>query len=571
MGAAVLREKEPEQRHENADTAAVNITEQAAAETVDSVSAATRWGAVQAKTAVKKNQRGRKWEHQPEQAEPATCAQEQMRQALVTERREQTVHGEARAGGTLYSKGCDASSTDRSIHHYAETCPKLGHVSAWAPAVHPEGAGSHAESQPRSSADFTRRQRPVRGRYAIRTKQRTGKISYKTVQKKTPVRPQNTAQEQMKRYGRDKLVQQAKRGVGAAARTSRKAVSAVTRTTVKLVSTLAGAIGGGTLLVLLCAVVLIAAVAASPFGIFFSGTQDTADAISPQAAVAQINAEYAARLEELESGDYDSVERTGAPPDWREVFAVFACKTAGTDDGMEVTVLDAERVELLREVFWDMTDISTDVEAIEHPDEKPEDSMDEGRTERILHISITAKSAAEMESVYGFTPDQQTQLTELLSEENNELWTALLSGLASGSSDIVAVALSQVGNVGGRPFWSWYGFSSRVAWCACFVSWCGEQCGYMDAGILPKFSYCDTGVEWFKARGQWQSRDYVPAPGDIIFFDPDGNGCANHVGIVEACDSSTVYTVEGNANDAVKQLSYPVGDYRIMGYGLPAY
>ena len=79
--------------------------------------------------------------------------------------------------------------------------------------------------------------------------------------------------------------------------------------------------------------------------------------------------------------------------------------------------------------------------------------------------------------------------------------------------------------------------------CACFVSWCAEQCGYLDAGILPKFSYCDSGIAWFQERGQWQGRGYVPSPGDIIFFDYDHNGSANHVGIVESCDGSTVYTI----------------------------
>ena len=136
-----------------------------------------------------------------------------------------------------------------------------------------------------------------------------------------------------------------------------------------------------------------------------------------------------------------------------------------------------------------------------------------------------------------------------------------------GSDDIVAVALSQVGNVGGQPYWSWYGFSSRVEWCACFVSWCGEQCGYIESGMIPKHSYCPTGVEWFRSRGLWQDRSSIPAPGSIIYFDWGGDGVADHVGIVESCDGSTVYTIEGNANNACKRQSYAVGDRRILGYG----
>ena len=139
--------------------------------------------------------------------------------------------------------------------------------------------------------------------------------------------------------------------------------------------------------------------------------------------------------------------------------------------------------------------------------------------------------------------------------------------LLGGSAGLVAVALSQVGNVGGQPYWSWYGFSSRVEWCACFVSWCGDQCGYIESGFMPKHSYCPTGVEWFRSRGRWQDRNSIPVPGTIIYFDWGGDGVADHVGIVESCDGSTVYTIEGNANNACKQLSYTVGDRRILGYG----
>ena len=138
----------------------------------------------------------------------------------------------------------------------------------------------------------------------------------------------------------------------------------------------------------------------------------------------------------------------------------------------------------------------------------------------------------------------------------------------SGSNQaIVEVALTQLGNEGGQPYWSWYGFSSRVEWCACFVSWCSDQCGYIESGVMPKHSYCPTGVEWFRSRGQWQDRNSIPAPGTIIYFDWGGDGIADHVGIVESCDGSTVYTIEGNANNACKQLSYAVGDRRILGYG----
>lgn len=109
---------------------------------------------------------------------------------------------------------------------------------------------------------------------------------------------------------------------------------------------------------------------------------------------------------------------------------------------------------------------------------------------------------------------------------------------------------------------------------ACFVSWCADQCGYLESGIIPKFSLCSDGVDWFNGNGQWQGKDYEPQAGDIIFFDwsNDGqDGEADHVGIVEKCENGTVYTVEGNSGDACKQNSYPVGYYEILGYGVPKY
>ena len=70
-------------------------------------------------------------------------------------------------------------------------------------------------------------------------------------------------------------------------------------------------------------------------------------------------------------------------------------------------------------------------------------------------------------------------------------WACLLyTSITGGDGQIVTVALSQVGNVGGQPYWSWYGFNSRVEWCACFVSWCANECGYIDAGVIPKYAGC---------------------------------------------------------------------------------
>ncbi|MGF7106380.1 hypothetical protein M2456_001964 [Ohessyouella blattaphilus] len=145
----------------------------------------------------------------------------------------------------------------------------------------------------------------------------------------------------------------------------------------------------------------------------------------------------------------------------------------------------------------------------------------------------------------------------------------LPSGIGNGA--IIEVAMSQLGNKGGQPYWSWYGFGSRVEWCACFVSWCAEQCGYIEAEIIPRFSYCPTGADWFKSRGQWHDRSYEPVAGDIIFFDWEGDGVSDHVGYVEKVENGRVYTIEGNSGDACQQMSYAVGSSLVYGYGIIAY
>ena len=141
-----------------------------------------------------------------------------------------------------------------------------------------------------------------------------------------------------------------------------------------------------------------------------------------------------------------------------------------------------------------------------------------------------------------------------------------VNGTRPGNTAIVDLAKQQVGNVGGYPYWSWYGFNSRVEWCACFVSWCYGQMGLSE----PRFAACQSqGIPWFTSHGQWGARGYENiAPGDAIFFDWDLDGSADHVGLVIGRDESRVYTVEGNSGDACKIKSYPLDYACIKGYGL---
>ena len=357
-------------------------------------------------------------------------------------------------------------------------------------------------------------------------------------------------------------------------------IKAVAQAMVKAVHSIGAALVGGMsgmLLVPLVVVLLVGGLLSSPLGIFFSGESDSF--MTLQQVMSELNTAFSDRITEIENANaHDDLRQDGQRPLWKEILTVYAVKTTtDPEKPLDAVSMDEEHAEVLRSIFWDMTVIEFTTETyteeitvmVPTDDSTDEDGMvEETQTvERTrLIISVSGKTAQQMAEEYGFDEKQLGYVTELLSEEYSDLW-ASLSVPGVGSDDIVAVALSQVGNVGGQPYWSWYGFSSRVEWCACFVSWCADQCGYIESGVIPKHSYCPTGVEWFRSRGQWQDRNSIPAPGAIIYFDWGGDGIADHVGIVESCDGSTVYTIEGNANNACKQLSYAVGDRRILGYG----
>lgn len=145
-------------------------------------------------------------------------------------------------------------------------------------------------------------------------------------------------------------------------------------------------------------------------------------------------------------------------------------------------------------------------------------------------------------------------------------YTELVQTARAGAPDIIRLAVGEAGNFGGEPYWTWYGFGSRIEWCAAFVSWCYGTVG----ADGPYFTSCNgEGIPWFKSHGQWAGADFRDvAPGDCIFFDWDLDGAANHVGLVIGRDSEKVYTVEGNRSDSCQVCSYDLNDARIFGYGL---
>ena len=114
-------------------------------------------------------------------------------------------------------------------------------------------------------------------------------------------------------------------------------------------------------------------------------------------------------------------------------------------------------------------------------------------------------------------------------------------------------------------------YDYRAEWCTIFVSWVADQCGYLDAGVLPKMEGVRPYVDWFIERGQWQGRDYEPSPGDIIFFDWASDGLADHIGIVEKVEDGLIHTVEGNIDDVCAERRYTLGLAPVYGFGSPAY
>lgn len=346
--------------------------------------------------------------------------------------------------------------------------------------------------------------------------------------------------------------------------TAVQAIKAMGRGVASAVSSILSAGSGAVVLVLFLTVILVAAIVASPFGILFSNESREAGVVPISAAVAQVNYEFNERLETLQTADdYDSISVTGQPADWVEVLAVFAVKVAGADvDATDVATMDADRIARLKAVFWDMTTIAHRIEVIHHPGS----GDDDGWTERNLYITITAKTAEEMKTVYHFNRNQIAALDELLEQRDllRELiedvhsvsrdTAALLRDLPEGLSPereaVVRTACSLVGKVN----YFWGGKSLVIGWdarwgelrqvtaagssttgtyrpygldCSGFVDWVfynqsgGSYVIGHGGGATMQHSYC-TDISWAGAQ-----------PGDLVFY-PDNS----HVGIVGGRDAN---------------------------------
>jgi len=433
-------------------------------------------------------------------------------------------------------------------------------------------------------------ERSVKGtQKAVKTAEQSSKVAIKTAQE-TAKAAQKSAQAAAK--AAEKAVQIARataRAAAAAAKAAAKACVAAVKAIIAAVKELIAAIaaGGWVAMVIIIVIMLVALIVGSCFGIFFS-SEDTGSPMTMKSVVQEINMDYQSSLDTIRNMTvHDKMETSGARAVWPEVLAIYAVKVnTDPNNPQDVASMDDSKKAMLKEIFWAMNQINSRVETTEET-VLIEDVDEEGNivvtetTETIttLYITVTHKTATTMAYEYGFTEEQKQMLNELLQDENASMWAAVLYGIHSADEQIVAVAESQIGNIGGQPYWSWYGFNSRVAWCACFVSWCANECGYIDAGVIPKFAGCVWGVDWFQDRGQWADGTATPVPGMIIFFDwdsPDGesgpqDGLSDHVGIVQKVEDGYVYTIEGNTSDSCAQRRYRIGYYEILGYGIPAY
>ena len=418
---------------------------------------------------------------------------------------------------------------------------------------------------------------------SIKTAEKTAKASIKTTQQAAKA-AQRTAQATARAArAAAHAARAAARAAVVAAKVAAKATIAAVKAIIAATKALIAAIAaGGWIAVLVIVIIcLIGLLIGSCFGIFFSG-EDSGSGYTMQNVVQEINDDYQQQIDTTKANlSHDVLEMSGSRAVWPEVLAVYAVKTTtDPDNPQEVATMDDSKKAILTDIFWEMNQISSRTET---RTETVITETDDGNgnivetettvTQIYLYITVSHKTAEEMAAQYGFDEEQKEQLAELLAEENRSLWSAVLYGIYTEDGAIVSVALSQVGNVGGEPYWSWYGFDSRVEWCACFVSWCANECGYIDTGVIPKYAGCVNGVQWFKDRGQWLDGSAEPAPGMIIFFDWDDengqDGLSDHTGIVEKVENGRVYTIEGNSGDSVRQNSYPVGHYEVLGYGCP--
>ncbi len=328
------------------------------------------------------------------------------------------------------------------------------------------------------------------------------------------------------------------------------------------------AAGGSTAVAMVLVIYLIGLLIVSPFGIFFSG-EDSGTGYTMPEAVSVLNSEFAARIEQIKAENpYDELDMDNAGSaamisNWRDVLAVYAVRTT-TDNASpdEVATLTEEKMEILREIFWDMNTITYWTEIV--PGGK-----DEADTV-ILHITVTIKTHLQMADGYQFNTEQRRLLEELMQPKYQELFMALTGSyqnielspenvakimenlpadLSAERRQIVLTAYQLLGKV----HYFWGGKSLVIGWdsrwgmpmkvtaegssttgtvrpfgldCSGMVDWVfynqsgGQYVIGHGGGATAQHSYC-ADIPWSEAQ-----------PGDLVFYPGD-----SHVGIVCGFDS----------------------------------
>lgn len=457
----------------------------------------------------------------------------------------------------------------------------------------------------KKSAEKSIRATNSAGRKSIRTVEKTsaktvkqsarstGKATVKTAQKgtvKTVKTSVKTAEKTSK--AAIKTTKQAAKAAQQAAKLAAKAAKAAIQLLIKIIKAIIAALqklisaiiaGGWVSLLVILIICMIALICWSVYGLFASANANEGE-YTMHNIITRINNEFNDKITDIKTDNpHDKLVMSGSKAEWKEVLAVYAVAynmtnthPANTDE-VQVITLDESKEEYIRNLFWEINKIDHRIETYTET-EQVEEKQKDGKVKKVnkqvqkkaLYITVSHVDLETIMTNKGFTGEQKKMCRQLLSDENNDLWRELLHGVTGSNSDIVLIAQEQLGNVGGKPYWSWYGFSSRVEWCCCFVSWCANECGYIDSGTIPKYSVVDTGVDWFKNKEQWIEGSEEPAPGMIIFFDwaDDGlDGSGDHTGIVEKVENGIVYTIEGNSGDKVCENQYSIGNKEILGYG----
>ena len=422
---------------------------------------------------------------------------------------------------------------------------------------------------------------------SVKTAQKSAAQTTKAAQKSAVVAAKQTAATAQKVAAARKTERLAKKS----ADWVKKIVKEIKKAIESLLRILSGA--SVVLLLILILASLIAALIASAFGIFFAGDESGEGTRTLQDVILEINGEYLETIDNIEKTvTHDEVTKEGYGAAWPDILSVYAVYvTTKADGATDVVHLTDEHVKILKEIFWQMTTVTYTTEVVEEtvlvPDldadgnQKKDEKgnpiyKEETTTKTILHIIINHLTAAEEAAKLSFNTEQMAQLNELLDSRYASLWAELLRGIGLGSSELVNLALSQLGNEGGEKFWRWAGLDTRCEWCALFVSWCGDQTGLMAAGQIPYFSFVSDGVDFYKDKGKWidgseidiSNYDKLIQPGMIIFFDWEPDGKPNHVGIVTKVADGYIYTVEGNKGDAVAEGTYSADSYKIYGLGV---